>query len=117
MLKSRVQKNYLSCVISLLFLLISFDLSAGQAGFHLTKVEKDSVYARLGMQEGDVLQSYNGHPLRSEKDLKALLELLQKEDSPTVKLVIDRKGQHKELVYNFGQPKNKADENKNKNKN
>ncbi len=66
-----------------------FGLTVTQ-GVMIVRLLPRSPFRALGLDQGDVILAVNDHPVRSPKDLKALLEA----STPGyVKLIIDRKGQ------------------------
>ena len=69
------------------------------AGFRLFQIKEDSVFRRLGLQDGDVVQRVNGTPVSDPKSLLAFLERLRTE--PRVALDIVRAGGSRTLVYDL----------------
>jgi type II secretory pathway component PulC len=81
----------------LLLFLFAVDVFA-QVGFYITSVEKGSVYERVGLQAGDVILSFNGHPadVKSSEDLAAAMQ-----SGAKIRLVIERKGLEKIIKVRF----------------
>jgi general secretion pathway protein C len=69
------------------------------AGFRLFQIDGESIFRRLGLQDGDVVQRVNGHPIGDPATLLAFLGRLRTE--PRVALDIRRGGQSHTLVYDL----------------
>jgi general secretion pathway protein C len=69
------------------------------AGFRLFQIKEDSVFRRLGIQDGDVVQRINGTPVSDPAALLAFLERLRSE--PRVAVDIVRAGAARTLVYDL----------------
>lgn len=69
------------------------------AGFRLFQIKEDSVFRRLGIQDGDVVQRVNGTPVSDPASLLAFLERLRSE--PRVAVDIVRGGTARTLVYDL----------------
>jgi general secretion pathway protein C len=69
------------------------------AGFRLFQIKEDSVFRRLGIQDGDVVQRVNGEPVSDPTSLLAFLERLRSE--PRVAVDIVRGGTARTLVYDL----------------
>lgn len=68
-------------------------------GIRIISVEKDSIYLKLGLQAGDLIQMVDGKPLKEINDLVKLVEsLIQK--GGKLKLKILRNGKSEVLDYN-----------------
>jgi general secretion pathway protein C len=67
------------------------------AGFRLFQIRDDSLFARLGLRNGDVVQRVNGSPMSDPTALLAFLKRLH--DEPRVALDIVRGGAPRTLVY------------------
>jgi len=72
-------------------------------GFKILKFEKGSVYDQLGLKEGDIIKSFNGKPLRSQKDAMTLFDGFKNEH--TIDLDLERNGKPLTLHYNIVQDK------------
>lgn len=66
-------------------------------GFKLTSMRRDSLYARIGMQNNDVIQRVNGHELSSPEEAVKIYGMLK--DSEGIKIDILRGGKAKTLSY------------------
>jgi len=67
------------------------------AGFRLFRMDDDSLFRRLGLQNGDVVQRVNGAPIADPSALLGLLQRLRTE--PRVAVDIVRAGTARTLVY------------------
>jgi general secretion pathway protein C len=68
-------------------------------GFLVREIQPGSVYEKLGLRVGDVIQSVNGQPVNTMEDV---MRLYQQFDSATnVSLDVRRAGRTETLVYNF----------------
>jgi general secretion pathway protein C len=68
-------------------------------GFRLLQMKRDSVFTRLGLRDGDVVQRVNGTTLADPASLLGFLQRLK--DEPRVALDIVRGGQARTLVYDL----------------
>jgi type II secretion system protein C len=68
-------------------------------GFRLFQINPESVFARLGIRNGDVVQRVNGTTLADPASLLGFLERLR--DEPRVALDIMRAGRPRTLVYDL----------------
>ena len=68
-------------------------------GFRLFQINPGSVFARLGIRNGDVVQRVNGTTLADPTSLLGFLQRLR--DEPRVALDIVRAGQPRTLVYDL----------------
>jgi general secretion pathway protein C len=69
------------------------------AGFRLFHIRDDSLFARLGLRDGDVVQRVNGEPVAEPAALLAFLQRLGRE--PRVALDIVRADAPRTLVYDL----------------
>ncbi len=69
------------------------------AGFRLFQIKDDSLFRRLGLQDGDVVQRVNGTAVSDPASLLAFLERLRHE--PRVAVDIVRGGATRTLVYDL----------------
>jgi type II secretion system protein C len=69
------------------------------AGFRLFQIKDDSVFHRLGLQDGDVVQRVNGAPVSDPQSLLGFLDRLQHE--PRVAVDIVRGSTARTLVYDL----------------
>lgn len=68
-------------------------------GFLVREIQPGSVYEKLGLRVGDVIQSVNGQPVNTMEDV---MRLYRQFDSATnVSLDVRRAGRTETLVYNF----------------
>jgi general secretion pathway protein C len=69
-------------------------------GFKLFSIKPGSIYSKIGLQNGDVIQKINGYEMDSPD--KAL-ELYQKlKDTTSVSIELQRRGQTMNMSYNIG---------------
>jgi general secretion pathway protein C len=69
------------------------------SGFRLFQMKDDSIFRRLGLQNGDVVQRVNGQSLADPANLLAFLQRLRTE--PRVALDIRRGPERRTLVYDL----------------
>jgi general secretion pathway protein C len=69
------------------------------AGFRLFQIKDDSIFRRLGLQDGDVVQRVNGQAVSDPSTLLAFLQRLRTE--PRVALDIRRGTDRRTLVYDL----------------
>src|SRR5262249_33714713 len=69
------------------------------AGFRLFQIKEDSIFRRLGLQDGDVVQRVNGTALDDPTSLLTFLGRLRNE--PRVAVDIVRGGAAHTLVYDL----------------
>lgn len=69
------------------------------AGFRLFQMKDDSIFRRLGLENGDVVQRINGNAVADPGSLLAFLQRLRSE--PRVALDIVRGGSARTLVYDL----------------
>ena len=69
------------------------------AGFRLFQIREDSVFRRLGLENGDVVQRVNGQAVADPATLLAFLQRLRTE--PRVALQIRRGQERRTLVYDL----------------
>ncbi|MBI5527980.1 MAG: PDZ domain-containing protein [Deltaproteobacteria bacterium] len=68
-------------------------------GFKVTSIKPDSLFAQIGIQNGDVVQKVNGLEFNSPE--KALEVFQRLRDSRHVRVRIDRSGKPVEMEYTF----------------
>jgi general secretion pathway protein C len=68
-------------------------------GLSLSKVKEGSLFAKLGLQDGDVVQAVNDKNIKSPDDVLTLYKRLR--SGSEVAIQINRKGQSKTLNYTF----------------
>jgi len=69
------------------------------AGFRLFQMKDDSLFRRLGLQNGDVVQRVNGEPVADPATLLGFLQRLHTE--PRVALDIRRGAERRTMVYDL----------------
>jgi len=69
------------------------------AGFRLFRMKDDSIFRRLGLQNGDVVQRVNGQAVSDPANLLAFLQRLRTE--PRVALDIRRGAERRTMVYDL----------------
>jgi general secretion pathway protein C len=69
------------------------------AGFRLFRIQDDSIFRRLGLQNGDVVQRVNGQAVSDPANLLAFLQHLRTE--PRVALDIRRGAERRTMVYDL----------------
>ena len=68
-------------------------------GFKLFSIKPGSIYSKIGMQNGDVIQRINGYEMNSPD--KAL-EIYQKlKDASSINIDMLRRGQSRSVSYNI----------------
>jgi general secretion pathway protein C len=88
-----------------LFFLIAFNFSFAKeklksiSGFKILRIEKDSVYEKLGFKKGDIIQSINGEPVTSVETFQIFYEKLKAENK--LNISIKRNGQIQKLSYDI----------------
>lgn len=68
-------------------------------GLAVSRIKADSIFARLGLRNGDVIQGINGKPLTSPDDVLSFYNSLK--SGSTISLQMDRMGESKLLEYKF----------------
>jgi len=72
----------------------------GQAdGLMLSQVKPNSIFTKMGLRNGDIIQGVDGEPITSPDEIMELYEELKSGSS--VSLQIGRRGQNKTLNYRF----------------
>ena len=69
------------------------------AGFRLFRMKDDSIFRRLGLQNGDVVQRVNGQAVSDPANLLAFLQRLRTE--PRVALDIRRGAERRTMIYDL----------------
>lgn len=78
------------------------DLESGGTGVRLTKLENGSVLQKLGLAQGDVIESAQGVPVSAPEDVAGLLEDLTAAGETTVS--VQRRGQTLSIRYVLRDP-------------
>ena len=74
--------------------------SAGKPdGFVVTGIGQGSLYHRLGIVDGDVIQGVNNRPLQTADDVMMLFNTLK--EGSTASLTLKRRGSQETLNYQF----------------
>jgi general secretion pathway protein C len=68
-------------------------------GLALSNIHGGSIFAKLGLQNGDIVQGMNDSSIKSPDDIMALYEKLK--SGSQVELQIDRRGRRQTLNYRF----------------
>jgi len=68
-------------------------------GLFISRIRAGSVFTKLGLQNGDIVQGINGSPIRSPDDVFSLYENLK--SGSRVSLQFTRKGESKTINYSF----------------
>ena len=68
-------------------------------GLSISRIKPGSIFAKLGLKNGDIVQGMNDKSIKSPDDILALYKKLK--SGSRVRLEIDRKGQRETLNYKF----------------
>ena len=68
-------------------------------GLVVSKIKKDSVFAKLGLRNGDIVQGINDKSIKSLDDILGLYKKLK--SGSRVQLQLNRKGERKNIDYEF----------------
>jgi general secretion pathway protein C len=68
-------------------------------GLAVSRIKDGSLFSKLGLQEGDVVQAVNDNAIRSPDDVLALYKKLRA--GSEVAIQINRNGQSQTINYNF----------------
>ena len=68
-------------------------------GFIISRIQKGSIFQKMGMQNGDIIQNVNGQPIQSPTQMMDLYKDLQSGSGIT--LHIKRRGKEQDLKYVF----------------
>ncbi len=68
-------------------------------GLALSSMKKDSIFAKLGLKNGDIVQGINNKSIKSLDDVLGLYKKLK--SGSRVQLQIGRKGQRQDINYEF----------------
>jgi hypothetical protein len=66
-------------------------------GFKLTRIDEGSIYETVGLREGDLLKTINGHTVTKPADLMELPAILKRDRK--VELKVERGSEHVTLKY------------------
>ncbi|MCK4534298.1 MAG: PDZ domain-containing protein [Syntrophobacterales bacterium] len=74
--------------------------SAGKSdGFIINRIKKGSIFQKMGMQNGDIIQGVDGQPIKSPDEMLKLYNGLK--SGSAISLNIKRKGEEQNLEYVF----------------
>ncbi len=74
--------------------------SSGKAdGFMVSRIKPESIFQKMGMQNGDIIQGVDNQPIKSPDDMMKLYNGLK--SGSEINLNIKRKGRQEELRYIF----------------
>ncbi len=68
-------------------------------GLTLSRIRRGSIFRRLGLRSGDIIQGVNGRPVRTVDDALAFYQGLKSSDQ--VSLEIRRRGRNRNIEYNI----------------
>ena len=68
-------------------------------GLAINRIKMGSIFFKLGLRNGDIVQGINGNPLTSPEDVLSMYEKLKSGDQAS--LQVTRRGMQKTLNYNF----------------
>jgi len=68
-------------------------------GLAISRIRRGSIFSKLGLRNGDVVQEVNGNPLNSPEDILSLYEKLKSGDEAS--LQVTRRGRPRTLNYRF----------------
>ena len=68
-------------------------------GLSITRIRRGSIFAKLGLRNGDIVQGINGRPIASPDDVLALYEQLKSGSSMSMQ--ISRRNQQRTINYRF----------------
>jgi len=68
-------------------------------GLALTRIKANSIFAKLGLRDGDIVQGINGRSIKSPDDVLSLYKKLR--SGSNISLQINRKGQQRTFNYKF----------------
>lgn len=68
-------------------------------GLAISRIRRGSIFSKLGLRNGDVVQRVNGNPLNSPEDILSLYEKLKSGDEAS--LQVTRRGRPRTLNYSF----------------
>ena len=68
-------------------------------GLSISRIKPGSIFSKLGLRNGDIVQGMNDNTIKSPDDILALYEKLK--SGSEIQLEIDRRGERKTLDYRF----------------
>jgi len=66
-------------------------------GIILTRIKPDSLFHKMGLENGDIIKGVDGENIESVEDIQEFYKSLKA--SPDVQLQIKRKGKHKDIIW------------------
>lgn len=66
-------------------------------GIILTRIKPDSLFHKMGLENGDIIKGVDGENIESVDDIQEFYKSLKA--SPDVQLQIKRKGKHKDIIW------------------
>jgi general secretion pathway protein C len=66
-------------------------------GIILTGIKPDSLFHKMGLENGDIIKGVDGENIESVEDIQEFYKSLKA--SPDVQLQIKRKGKHKDIIW------------------
>jgi len=69
------------------------------SGFIISRIKKGSIFQKMGMQNGDIIQGVNGQPIQSPDEMMELYNGLK--SGSAISLRIKRRGKEQDLKYAF----------------
>lgn len=76
-----------------------FFFGGKSSGFIISRIKKGSIFQKMGMQNGDIIQGVNGQPIKSPDELMELYSGLKA--GSAIDLSIKRRGKEQDLKYVF----------------
>lgn len=68
-------------------------------GLAISRIKKDSIFGKLGLRDGDIVQSIDNAPIQSPDDIMTLYQKLK--SGSRIGIQIDRRGQQQTIDYTF----------------
>jgi general secretion pathway protein C len=68
-------------------------------GFLISNIRPGSIYQRMGVADGDIIQELNGRPIQSADDVMGLFNTIK--SATGMSLTIKRRGNKEMLNYQF----------------
>jgi len=73
--------------------------AGAQEGFIISDIKPDSLYQKLGLQNGDIITEVNGKHMQSADDLLQMVNIMQSGGS--IALSLKRNGKAETINYSF----------------
>jgi len=98
--RSDIQKSFQDLNQLLTQVRVRPHFTAGKAdGLAIARIKAGSIFSRLGLRNGDIIQGIDNEPIQNPDDIMGLYEKL--ESKSTITLQIKRRGKEKTISYNF----------------